>query len=132
MVNARTIAQLYAAICDVVPGRAQRQRLLEALKRVTGNKAVTEAMSALYDKEALSRGPAKAPVSQPQSTGTGIKARVVTYTQSSPEVHVCMTLEAAQRLKEELGASVPPAGDLGRTSRMLISALHEAAPNREK
>jgi len=42
--NKRTLGGLAAALRDCVPGRAQRRRLLAALARVGGNRAISEAI----------------------------------------------------------------------------------------
>jgi len=99
MVNARTLRGLRQALLDCVPGKAQRRRLLDALSRVPGNRAISQATSWLLAREedSPSRGATRAAPPPPQS-GT-FRTRVITYTQSPPEVQVTMSRSTADALR---------------------------------
>ena len=107
MVNARTLQALYQALLDCVPGKAQRARLLAALARAPGNRTVSEAMSALQARDGemglgLERRPGARVPPPPRS---GVRAKLVTWSQSPPEVQVTMSRETAQVLERALAAA---------------------------
>jgi len=127
MVNKRTVTQLQAAILEAVPGRAQRARLLEGLSRVTGNRAIVEAMASLLDRE-QGAGSArsqqrKAPATMPDLLA-GIKARLVSYTRAEPEVHITLGQKEAANLLRELEATARRDASLQR----LVLALRSVVP----
>lgn len=100
MVNVRTLRGLRAALLECVPGRAQRGRLLEALARVPGNRHVSAVTAWLIAREADSpsqRASAGRILDPPPKSGA-FRTRVITYTQSPPEVQVTMSKGTAEAL----------------------------------
>lgn len=102
MVNVRTLRGLHAALLDCVPGKAQRARLLAALARVPGNRGVSEAISALKAREDEGSPKRGAGAGIPSPPDSRVRAKLVTYTQSPPEVNVTMSRGTAENLLEAL------------------------------
>ncbi len=103
MVNARTLRGLRAALLDCVPGRAQRRRLLEALSRVPGNKAVSEAITWLIAREEDSPSQRASAGRIPSPPKSGVfRTQVIAYSQAAAEVQVTMSRDMAEVLRRAL------------------------------
>ena len=105
MVNRKTIRGLYAAFKEHVPGRAQRDRLLKALLRVTGNAAIEDAVAQLCVMD-LESGPVRKQPAPPAPT-PGVKASLVRYTQSPAEVDVRMDRATTEAVVRALSSFAP-------------------------
>ena len=101
MINTKTLQGLHTAFQDNVPGRAQRDRLLTALARVTGNKTVSSVLAVLAARNA--RQTKFSPESGCSTVYSGmVKAALVRYTRSNSDVNVTVTTLVAGQLLREL------------------------------